>query len=255
MDRFSGYLIEHEDHDWISQREDPVVMLQAARSAWPDFNPYVEPYIPVEDQKRMSSCVGQSLAVMFQIAMVQQFGIQDKFSRMCAYIMSQRASGISGDRGATLAGAQKAAEKGICLERYWEYPSSYNSKVPASAEGKMVFKLNGSRQIRDADLVEDLLKAGVPVHVGLSWNSSCEKLVCDSYRTGGGGHAVSLCHIDEPTGHFVLQNSWGTNFGNGGRVLWTKKFISDVMSRDRYSTFYAYDPTGFTAPKEALQEI
>jgi C1A family cysteine protease len=255
MEKFSGYLIEEEDHDWLSQREDPEIMLRAARAAYPSFNPYVEPYVPVENQKSMSSCVGQSLAVMFQIAMVQQYGLQAKFSRMCSYIMSQKASQISGDRGATLSGAQKAAEQGICLERYWPYPSRYSSSIPSTAQGEMVFKLKGSRQIRDADLVEDLLMSGCPCHVGLSWNSTCENSVCNSYRSGGGGHAVSLCHVSEKTGHFVLQNSWGTSFGDMGRVLWTKNFISEVMKKDRYSTFFAYDAAGFEAPQEKLQEI
>ena len=250
-----GYLAEEEDHDWLSQREDPEVILRAARAAYPDFNPYVQPYTPIENQYSMGSCAGNALALMFQIGMVQQYGMQAKFSRMGCYIMAQKASGISGDRGSTLSGCQKAAEGGICLEKHWPYPSRYSSNIPSTAQGEMVFKMNGSRQIKDADLIWDLLRSGVPVQTGLSWNRSCESSICNNYNSGGGGHSTALVALDEDTDHAVMQNSWGSNWGNGGRVLWTKNFVSEVLRKDRYSVFTAYDAAGFVAPEDLADRV
>lgn len=250
-----GYLIEQEDHDWLSQQEDPEVFLRTARSSFPDFNPYAEPYTPVEDQGSLSSCAGNSLALMFQIALVQRYGIQAKFSRMGCYITAQRQNGIKTDSGSTISGCQKAAAEGACLEKYYPYPSRYSNQIPSTANGKFVFKLKGSRQIKDVDLMYDLVMAGVPIQTGLSWGSSCEKSICDSYTGGRGGHSTAITGIDEKTGHFVHQNSWSERWADSGRNLWTKKFVSDVFRKDRYCTFAAYDAAGFEAPQESLQEI
>ena len=252
-----GYLIEEEDHDFLSEQEDPEVILRAAKAANPSFNPYLFPHTPVENQYSIGSCAGNALALMFQIALVQRYGVQARFSRMGCYIMAQKASGISGDRGSTLSGCQKAAADGMCLEKYWPYPNParYSNQVPSSSNGEMVFKMSGSRQIKDVDLIWDLLKSGVPIQTGLSWGSSCEKSVCNTYSGGRGGHSTSLVSLQEGTDYAYMQNSWGANWGDDGRVLWTKNFVSEVLRKDRYAVFTAYDPQIFEAPEGFIDRV
>ncbi len=250
MDKFTGYLHGQDDYDHIDSQMDPEVVLRAAKAAYPTFNPHSWSWTELPNQGRQGACQGHALANCFQIALVQRYGIQTLFSRAAAYYLSQKFDGISGDRGSTLAGGQKVAESGLCLEVEWAYPSSYNNSQPASAEGNLNFKMMGSKRIKDADLAWDLLKSGVPIQTGVAWNSSFEREVCDSYRSGGGGHSTMLFGINENTGNAINHNSWGTSWCGDGRNEWTKKFFDDILRRDRYAVFVAYDSTGLECPDE-----
>ena len=245
----TGYLHGKDDYDWIDERMDPEIVLKAAQAAYPGFNPHSWSWTELPNQGRQGACQGHALANCFQIALVQQYGIQTLFSRAAAYYLSQKFDGIHGDRGSTLSGGQKVAESGLCLEVEWAYPSSYNNRQPESANGNLNFKMMGSRRVKDADLAWDLLKAGVPIQTGVAWNSSFEREVCDSYRSGGGGHSTMLFGLDEETGNAINHNSWGSNWCGDGRNQWTKKFFSDIIQRDRYAVFVAYDPTGLEVPE------
>ena len=248
MDKFTGYLHGEDDLDWIDARMDPEVVLKAARAAYPAFDPHAWSWTELPSQGRQGACAGHALAACFQVALVQQYGIQTLFSRAAAYYTAQKFDGIKSDRGSTLSGCQKVAESGLCLESEWKYPSSYNNTMPSSAQGKMNFKMMGSRRVKDADLAWDLLRAGSCLQTGVAWNSSFEREVCDSYRSGGGGHSTMLFGLDEETGNAINHNSWGSNWCGDGRNQWTKKFFNSIIRSDRYAVFVAYDPTGLEVP-------
>ncbi len=249
-DRFTGYNHGQDDYCAIDARMDPEIVLKAARAAYPTFNPHSYEWTELPNQGRQGSCAGHALSNCFQVALVQQYGIHTLFSRAAAYYTAQRYDGIKGDRGATLNGCQKVAESGLCLETEWAYPSSYNNSIPESSKGNMNFTMSGSRRVTDADLAWDLLMAGVPIQTGVAWNSSFEQVVCDNYRSGGGGHSTMLFGIDEASGDAWNNNSWGSGWGNNGRNRWTKRFFNDIVKRDRYAVFVAYDSTGFDVPDE-----
>ena len=253
MDRFTGYLHGQDNYGWLDQREDPEVFLTRAKAAWPEFNPYSWSWTQLPNQGRQGSCAGHALSNCLQVALVQQYGVEALFSRGGAYYTAQKFDGIRGDRGSTLSGCQKVAESGLCLESEWPYPSSYNNRMPESANGNMNFKLMGSRRVKDADLAWELLGAGVPIQTGVQWNNSFEKEVCDSHRSGGGGHSTMLFGIDETTGNAINHNSWGTNWCEDGRNQWTKSFFARIVSSDRHAVFVAYDPTGLEVP-ESFEE-
>lgn len=254
MERFSGYLHGADDYDYIDAQIDPEIVLKAARAAYPAFNPYVYEWTELPNQGRQGACAGHALANCFQVALVQQFGIQTLFSRGGAYYTAQKFDGIRGDRGSTLAGCQKVAESGLCLEKEWPYPSSYNNSMPSSAQGKMDFKMMGSRRVTDADLAWDLLEAGCAIQTGVAWNSSFEQKVCNSHRSGGGGHSTTLFGLSDD-GNAINHNSWGTNWVTSGRNEWTKKFFSDIIRRDRYAVFVCYDSTGLEAPEGFAERL
>lgn len=255
MDKFLGYNHGLDDYDAIDARIDPEIVLKAARAAYPTFNPYSYEWTELPNQGRQGSCAGHALSNCFQVALVQQFAVQTLFSRAAAYYTAQRFDGIKGDRGSTLNGCQKVAESGLCLEVEWAYPSSYNNSIPESSKGNMNFKMVGSRRVTDADMAWDLLSAGVPIQTGVAWNSSFEKTICDSYRSGGGGHSTMLFGIDEATGNAWNNNSWGLGWGDNGRNMWTKKFFADIVKRDRYAVFVAYDPTGLECPEGFIERV
>lgn len=250
-----GYLHGADDYDFIDAQVDPEIVLKSARAAYPSFNANEYTWTELPSQGRQGSCAGHALSNCFQVAMVLEYGIQTLFSRGGAYYTAQKFDGIRGDRGSTLAGCQKVAESGLCLESDWPYPSSYNNRMPSSAEGKMNFKMKGSKRIKDADLAWDLLAAGACIQTGVAWNSSFEKEICDSHRSGGGGHSTMLFGIDESTGNAINHNSWQPNWNGDNRNQWTKKFFSDIIRRDRYAVFVCYQSTGLEVPEGFTERL
>lgn len=250
-----GYLHGEDDFDFIDSQLDPELVLRRAKASYPDFNAYASPWLDWQDQGNQGSCQGHSLSHAFQVCAVQEYGTQLIFSRAAAYYLSQKYDNISGDRGSTLAGGQKAAASGICLETEWPYPSRYDNRQPASANGKLNFKMPGSKRITDAGLAFDLLAAGCSIATGVAWNSDFEKPICDKYgNRRGGGHSTLLYGLDEATGHAVHHNSW-KNWQGNGRNLWSKRFLDAIMKKDRYAVFICYDSTELIIPEDFQERI
>jgi len=255
VDRQYGYLHGNDDYDQIDQGVNPVDVLQRAKASYPEFNPYAAPWLMLQYQGNQGACQGHALAHAFQVALVQEHGIQARFSRACAYYLSQKEDGINGDRGSTLAGGQKVAAKGICLEDEWPYPSRYNNRQPASANGNMNFRMPGSKRITDADLAWDLLESGCCIQTGVAWNSSYEKEVCHTLKsTYGGGHSTLLYGLDEKTNNAIHHNSW-RNWQGDGRNQWTKNFFAQIVKRDRFAVFVCYDAAMLEAPADMADRL
>ena len=246
IDRFSGYRYGEEDYSVLYDGLNPEYVLTVSKAAMPKFNPYVRPFLRLQNQGRMGSCVGHAMSHSFQHSLVNRFGIQADFSRMAAYITAQAHSKITGDRGATISGAMLAAADGICFEREWPYPESYTTSVPATSEGKMDISMDSGR-VEDADLAWELLANGCVIMTGIAWNQTFEREICDNHRPGGGGHSTTISGLDKKTGHAVHHNSWG-NWQGDGRNLWTKDFFRQILKNDPWAVFAVFSPADLQVP-------
>lgn len=249
-----GYNHGHDDYDYIDAQQDPEIVLRAARAAYPTFNPYTDPWTDLQWQGNQGACQGHALAHCFQVSYLQATGVQAIFSRACGYYEAQRYDNISGDRGSTLAGGQKVAESGMVLESEWEYPSRYDNRRPSGIQSLMNITMKGSSRVKDADLAWDLLAAGAAIQTGVAWNSSFDKAVCDSYRSGGGGHSTMLYGLDESTGNAIHHNSW-KGWQGDSRNQWTKSFFNSILRNDRWAVFIAYDSTMIEYPSDFIERV
>lgn len=247
INRSFGYAIEKENvPSLMDNGHDPEIMLMSLKAAYPEFNPYAPPYSILKSQGSQGSCQGHSLAQAAQINLFQKTGFQLVFSRACAYYESQRFDRINGDRGSTLSGGQKAAAAGLMLETDWPYPIQYSNARPANFATANKLKFTSSTPIDDPDLIFELIKAGAVIQTGVMWTDSFERPICDTYSTlgGRGGHSCYLNGLHKDTEHIIHHNSWGPNWQNKGRNLWTLDFLKRVMQNDNNSVFVAYESTG-----------
>lgn len=256
VQRHFGYLYGQDDTDYIDNNGvEPELVLSLARAAYPNFNPYADPWLNLQYQGNQGACQGHALAHCFSVALTQRYSIQADFSRGGAYYLSQKFDGISGDRGSTLAGGQKVAESGLCLEKEWPYPSRYNPRQPESANGKLNVTMPGSKRVKDPDLAWELLAAGCCIQTGQAWTRAFEKEVCDSYSGGsGGGHSTVLYGLHEETGNAWHHNSW-RNWMGDGRNQWTKNFFASILKNDRWAVFVAYDSTNLVIPENFADRV
>ena len=254
MIRKFGYARELERRDQIDENgEDPEQVLMRMRAAYPEFNPFLEPWNVLTDQGQQGSCQGSALSHLAQICLVQSHFVQRMFSRACGYYESQRHDNISGDSGSTLAGGQRVMSgDGIVLEEDWPYPSRYNNTRPAGFESMPRIKLKSSKTVTDAQMIWDLLDVGACIQTGVNWNASFDVPICERLSTvRGGGHSTILYGKNPETGHAVHHNSWA-NWQNNQRNQWTFNFLKDILARDRWAVFVAYESDGVEVSKSII---
>lgn len=239
-----GYVHDKEDLPFLHRRSLLLSQLPKAFSAPRSVSHRA--WRKVEDQAQMSSCVGHGLSSGCEVLHYIDTSGQSivELSRMYAYRTSQICSGITGDNGATISGAAKAArDYGLCLEKTMPYPSRYVTSIPPQAEeeGKKHPVLEHS-VMQSADECYNWIGSGlgfiligVPVHESL--------MNCDGELTRLAGRIVGahcmVLHGYFEDGDFDLENSWGVRWGNNGFAK-VRRSIVDQWCRDPQSEVIAF---------------
>lgn len=181
----------------------------------------------IYDQGPLGSCTANAIATVFNLCWPDK-GFQP--SRLFIYY-NQRAMEHSMDLdcGATVRDGLKACCKvGVCSESSWPYDTDrYMDRPPSEcyreARGRSVVEY-----ARVPQTLEDLkrcLCSGFPIVFGF--------VVCRSFLSSGvtnagdmtmpvpndkmlGGHVAVAVGYDDSNDAFVVQNSWGKAWGDGG---------------------------------------
>jgi C1A family cysteine protease len=192
----------------------------------------------IEDQEQQGSCTGQARTQGEEISYWRQTeGQVIQYSRQFAYITGQKKSGISGDRGATMEGSAGAAvETGSCLESLAPYTGKYYTQFSREAyENAEENKTEAYVRLENYEQVLQWQVYGIGgVTIGIGWNSSMEpdgQGRVESYRGGGGGHALCLSDWNRKFAdsmrrpYLVMDNSWGKRWGLNGRAFISPKVV------------------------------
>lgn len=192
-------------------------------------------FLQVENQGSIGSCQGNSLTECGEFCYTLATGLVIQLSRMFAYLISQMADGIKGDRGSTLNGGTKAArDVGFCPESNAPYPSSYPGWSWVTSKMKELaakIKLRSHAVIKTVDAAKQFLGSGLGVlQIGMGWNDymqpDSDGCITNWRPTARmGGHAVTIVGyvLDSDVGResgdgywFLLKNSWGLRWGKRG---------------------------------------
>lgn len=241
-----GWNPDREDWDYLA--EPTAVSFSAPGDFTPPPSMNLRAVLKVEMQGRMGSCVGHGASSGMEQLEYLTSRQTLQFSRMYAYIMAQRQSGIRGDNGAEIAPAvQMLIEGGCCLESEMPYPNPvrYSNKVSQSAiTAAAKYKILGHQQLNSGREVFDWISQGKgPVLFGFPWFfrvSQGNGLVTQDSLRGGdeGGHCnVFVGYTGEvgPDGNPLIDdlNSHGTQSGQGGWFKWTWGAIDALANLGR----------------------
>jgi hypothetical protein len=228
----SGYDIQNEHYEDINENH---VEFMAACAGFP-MPDEIDPrkWYHIEMQYQMSSCVGNALTGPFEFAYRAATGNIAQFSRMGAYIMSQKYSDIvqpgfnylGHDGGALIAGARRAAiEHGDCFESFWPYPKNaqYSTNVPKGEEGESSkFKMRTSSVIqRDGNPYEQAKtylgtnQGGLIVGAPWPFNIGPNSTVTNFRYFGSQGHAWTILGYLRD-GRLIAANSHDVGFQDKG---------------------------------------
>ena len=190
----------------------------------------------VYDQEDLSSCTANALC-----SMIRYNNPNLKGSRLFLYYNERVLdNNIFQDVGAKLSdGIQSLLKHGLCHESEWEYDiTKYALKPPDECylsalenKAKLVQNINNDTLSMKLSLIN-----GNPFVVGISIYESFES---DEVENSGivkmpqkdeeclGGHACLVVGYDDEKQHWIMQNSWGPDWGDNGYFYLPYKYLLD----------------------------
>lgn len=234
-------------YGWIPDIPDARDHIYAApRTAQEGLPPHVDlrPQCPaVYDQGHLGSCTGNAIAAAVQFDRRKSGQTPDFVpSRLFIYYNERVIEGTTAtDSGAMIRdGIKCVARHGVCPELPdWPYDiTRFADRPPDSAyrDARSDRAISYHRLVNTARQLKGCLAAGYPFVFGFSVYDSFEseavakKGVVSMPGPGErqlGGHAVMAVGYDEPTRRFIVRNSWGKTWGDGGYCTMPYAYLTD----------------------------
>jgi len=202
----------------------------------------------IYDQGNLGSCTANAIGFGVQFDAMKQ-GNKDKLapSRLFIYYNERVLEGtVDQDSGAEIRDGIKTVNKqGVCDEIQWPYDiKKFAIKPPQHCYdvAKNHRALRYQSLLQDQNHLEACLAQGFPIEFGFDVYESFESDAVE--KTGKvpmpkkgekllGGHAVAIVGYDRPTRTFIVRNSWGTTWGDGGYCYFPYDYVlSKKMSSD-----------------------
>jgi C1A family cysteine protease len=235
----------------------------AAAQEIPDSVDLREWFSPVEDQGDLGSCTAHACVGIYEYFERRAFGSHIDGSHLFLYKATRNLMHETGDTGAYLRSTMGAmALFGIPPEEFWPYeinrfdeePSAFCYAYGQSYQAISYCRLDqtGMTQKEILDSIKRSTAGGLPAMFGFTVYDS----IYQAETTGRipfpahndeiiGGHAVAIAGYDDdlvitnsnangPTtkGAFIIRNSWGTGFGDGGYCYLPYEFVKQGIADD-----------------------
>lgn len=187
---------------------------------------------PVENQGGTNSCVANAVAGAYEYLAKRHRG-DDAYdvSRMFIYYNARkRSESEHEDEGSIIADAiESLREHGACSEGTWPYDEAAVNEEPSpdAYEEASQFLVEEMQQVpTDLDAWRHCLAEGLPIIFGISLFKSFDQhrrpgvvpmpSARESSRESHGGHAMLCVGYSDPDKLFIVRNSWGPDWGDGG---------------------------------------
>lgn len=184
----------------------------------------------IEDQGLTGSCTANSVVSACEI-LLQKANSHRNLSRLFNYYTTRELEGRLGQSGAVLRNAIKQAQKlGLPDESIWPYDESKAEVKPSedaytSAIEHKLFRYERIKGSTDKELVhcvKSAISEGYPVVFGTPVTQQWMNMRGGDITYRGvtendpivGGHAMVI--IGYSLDYFVIENSWGKQWGDGG---------------------------------------
>jgi len=258
MSDFTGYIPENEDRDFLQSLTGGEEILRLV-GQYEEQTLDPRQLIRVENQANMGSCAGHSLSSNLEwIYCLATRGQIVQLSRMAGYILAQNENGIRTDSGSTIsAGVKVALRDGLPEERLWPYPASYTRQMPNNdwQQNAKQYVIQKAVKITSFEQWQTWLGSGQGgIHTGISWGSSMNKAVVETFNAGGGGHSIAaLCLSDRKNAageHYSwIANSWSESFGTKGWQEWSPTAIRQMLQH-QFTVFVGLSDMPNVKPRE-----
>lgn len=207
---------------------------------------------PVKDQGRLNSCVSHSAGLCYEMEQRRR-GIEFDVSELQLYYDGRSLGGLlPGDRGMYARDCLKVMlNKGVSPEKLWPYDPNKLNDVPKLSGSlsfislglesyEKLFRIKSYHWVMNLSGVKQELATGHPVMVNVPLYDNV--LSADGGWIGlptgtfSGYHQITVIGYDDTfsnpggsTGAFLIQNSWGKNWGRNGRAWMDYRFFTQEL--------------------------
>lgn len=207
--------------------------------------------IPVYDQGAIGSCVSNSACACFRYEVAQ---MTDKFdfepSRLFEYYNARKLQGWENeDSGAFIRDGFKSLNKfGLAKESLWPYKDTLEAliKQPTAnvyEDGLKSVAVKYASVEQNEQRIKETLISGAAVSFGFnvydsffgSWSNSTGVMpIPKKTESLQGGHAISCIGFSDSRKCFLIQNSWGLNWGIKGKFWMPYSFALNPAECDDF---------------------
>jgi C1A family cysteine protease len=205
--------------------------------------------LPIFDQGALGSCTANAISTAFAFSVFKQQ--EEEFyvpSRLFIYYNERLMEGtVDRDSGAMLRDGIKSINKvGVCTEDSWPYVISKFKNKPTdscykeASDNKAVKYERLNRSLYD---FKSCLASGFPFVGGFAVYESFQSR--EVAKTGKmpmpdkeermlGGHAIIVMGYDDEMECFIVQNSWGTKWGDKGYFYMPYEYLTNRQLSDDF---------------------
>lgn len=198
---------------------------------------------PVYDQGQIGSCTANAIAAAIQFDQKKQNLPEFTPSRLFIYYNERVIENtVASDAGARIRdGIKSVAKIGVAPETDWPYVSpetNFAVKPPDQAytDAKTHLVTLYQRLIQELSTLKGCLASGYPFVFGFTCYESFESdevaksgilPMPKSKETVVGGHAVLCVGYDDNAQQFIVRNSWGNGWGQGGYFMMPYAYLTN----------------------------
>lgn len=193
------------------------------------------------NQHTLGSCTANAIASAFEYAQKKNKIESFVGSRLFLYYNEREILGTTDeDSGAVIRDGMKSINKlGLCPESEWEYRiERFTQRPPNKAYSHALFhqSIKYMRITQTATALKSCLAAGYPFVFGFTVYESFDSPEVMNkgvvpmpkwYESCLGGHAVLCVGYDDAKQRFIVQNSWGTVWGDKGFCYMPYRYLTN----------------------------
>ena len=226
--KFENFLKSEENRDVIGVSESII--------DWRSF------CSPIENQQDIGSCVANAIVSNLEFLEIKAGYKYVDLSRMFLYYNARLEDNSTNlDRGSNISLAFATLRKhGVCSEASYPYDPSKVFMRPSWKAYQEAFRHNLTQSYKIQSTGNNLhydiltaLRSCHPVVFGTElWDEfrNCSGLVSmpDQSKTSIGRHAMLIVGVNLDKRHYIVRNSWGTNWGDKGYCYFPFEYFDKV---------------------------